>query len=115
MSPGCQKVQENDNESYNQHNTPKPGSARELPQESRGRSGCQSCALDREQSISGYCLVDCRPVPCWQYDGARGGQSLPSLGSPAGECQTVHSKHRKTGQCNFIVAGAPKKTNYGRE
>lgn len=88
-----------------------PGSFPRNPVEG---AGDQNCVLDREQSIRGYCLGDCRPVPCWQYNSGRGGQSLPSLGSPAGQCQTVHSKHRKNGQCNFIVPGALKKTNQGK-
>lgn len=54
-------------------------------------------ALEREQNISGYCLVDCHSMTCWEYDGGHGGQSLPSLGLPAGKSQTIHSKHRKHG------------------
>lgn len=77
-------------------------------------AGCQRCGVHWEGSRVSIVTAQWTVTRCpagsrwwlWWTVSAR-------TGFPAGESQTAHSKHRNNGQCNFMVARALEKTNWG--
>lgn len=57
--------------------------------------------LKKGHNTDSYCVSGWHSVLGWEHDGGSGGWSLFSLSLPAGESQTVCSKHRKR-MCSAI-------------